>query len=290
MADLVTELKKYRLSQARLRDEPAFKVFPDSVADAIAERLPTSIAELEGIKGLGNKRISEFGEDIVRIVAECGLATTRSNAPERQTKQVLPTVPETDPWTTLADGPNVLDGGFSEVSEESPSDSPESQSGPFSATSPGISGSRPPASPRIFLPAMPQEVMTVGSFVRRLNAAFSGICVSIRGEITECGYRGGHAFFSLKDPEDSTVLAFVAFQGVLRKSGVELEEGMEVVVRGSPDIYPVYGKFSIKADFIELAGEGALKKAYEALKAKLSGEGLFDPGRKKPLPEFVRKI
>ncbi len=75
-----------------------------------------------------------------------------------------------------------------------------------------------------------------------------------------------------------------------RMSGIEFEEGLEIIAQGLPDIYKPQGQLSFKTSTAELVGEGALKKAYEKLKKKLEDEGLFDLERKKPIPEFVQKI
>jgi exodeoxyribonuclease VII large subunit len=73
-------------------------------------------------------------------------------------------------------------------------------------------------------------------------------------------------------------------------SGVVLEEGLEVVVHGFPEMYKPSGRLTFKADAVELVGEGALKKAYLELKKKLEKEGLFSEERKKPIPEYPQKI
>jgi exodeoxyribonuclease VII large subunit len=65
---------------------------------------------------------------------------------------------------------------------------------------------------------------------------------------------------------------------------------MEIILSGCPDIYKPNGRLSFKALSAELVGEGALKIAYEKLKAKLQKEGLFDEARKKPIPLYPNKI
>ncbi len=73
-------------------------------------------------------------------------------------------------------------------------------------------------------------------------------------------------------------------------SGIELAEGMEVIVEGRSEIYKPSGRFNFRAETIELTGVGALKKAYDALKKKLDAEGLFTEERKRPLPEYPERI
>ena len=67
-----------------------------------------------------------------------------------------------------------------------------------------------------------------------------------------------------------------------------MEPGLEVVVRGSLDLYAPQGKFQIKAFAVEPVGRGALQLAFEQLKARLEAEGLFDPERKRPIPRLPR--
>jgi exodeoxyribonuclease VII large subunit len=69
-----------------------------------------------------------------------------------------------------------------------------------------------------------------------------------------------------------------------------MEDGMTVIVTGRPEIYKPSGRFSLRAEAIELAGEGALKAAYEQLKRELDREGYFADARKRPLPRYPRRI
>jgi exodeoxyribonuclease VII large subunit len=68
------------------------------------------------------------------------------------------------------------------------------------------------------------------------------------------------------------------------------DNGMLVVLRGRVTIYEDRGELQISAEYLEPKGAGALQIAFEQLKAKLEAEGLFDPGRKKPIPALPRQI
>jgi len=70
---------------------------------------------------------------------------------------------------------------------------------------------------------------------------------------------------------------------------VPIEDGMKIVVRGTPKITK-WGKFSFTVSKIAPVGEGSLKKAFEMLKKKLASEGLFEVSRKRSLPEDLNKI
>ena len=91
-------------------------------------------------------------------------------------------------------------------------------------------------------------------------------------------------FFDLKDEEGSVNCFIPVWQ--LR---TPIEDGMEVVVRGVPKL-TAWGKFSITVQAIMPVGEGNIKKSFELLKKKLEKEGLFDPKKKRPLPEEITKI
>ncbi len=134
------------------------------------------------------------------------------------------------------------------------------------------------------------QVMTVSGFLAFVNDTFKAIWdvqeVAVEGEVS--GYRlsqGQWVSFDLKDP-DGLVNIFLP----VWKQTVPIEDGMRVRVFGWPRIYPKYGKFSISAEKIELAGEGALRKALAALRQKFESEGLFDPARKRTLPRFPERI
>jgi exodeoxyribonuclease VII large subunit len=110
--------------------------------------------------------------------------------------------------------------------------------------------------------------------------------IAVEGEVSQ--YRvsqGQWVSFDLKD-DVSLVNIFMP----IWKLKVPIEDGMKVRVHGAGRVYAKYGKFSISAELIELVGEGALRKALAALRARLDAEGLFDPARKRELPRFPARI
>ena len=132
--------------------------------------------------------------------------------------------------------------------------------------------------------------MTVTQFVAYLNETFRAVwdaaAVAVEGEVS--GFRisqGQWVNFDLKDEE-----ALVSCFSVLAKLPFRLEDGMRIRAYGMPRVYPKYGKFSLSVDRFEVLGEGALKKALAALRARLEAEGLFNPARKRPLPRFPQRI
>lgn len=134
------------------------------------------------------------------------------------------------------------------------------------------------------------RVLQVSEFIEIVNIVlretFEAEEVAVEGEVS--GYRvsqGQWVTFDLKD-EKALVNVFMPVWNLR----VPIEDGMRVRAIGLPRVYPKYGKFSLSAERIELAGEGALKKALALLRQKLEQEGLFDPSRKRSLPRFPERI
>ncbi len=134
------------------------------------------------------------------------------------------------------------------------------------------------------------QVYSVSQFVEFVNAALGSAVfpegAAVEGEVT--GYRtsqGKWIWFDLKD--EGALINCFATVWQLRSP---IEDGMRVRAFGLPKIHPKSGKFSLVVERVELVGEGALRRAYELLKKKLTDEGLFAPERKRPLPAFPRRI
>lgn len=135
------------------------------------------------------------------------------------------------------------------------------------------------------------NILSISAYLKLLNGILNSFEARIVGEVTEVKISSvGHAYFSLKDKKDKSVLSCVVWNYDYKLCGVDLKEGLEIVAKGIPDVYPPTGRLSFKAKTIQLMGEGQLKKEYEKLKKKLEDEGLFDLSKKKEIPPFVRKI
>lgn len=98
----------------------------------------------------------------------------------------------------------------------------------------------------------------------------------------------GHWYFTLKDNRCQVRCAM--FRGFNQRIRTLPKEGDQVRIRGKVSLYENRGDYQIIAEHIEPAGLGALQQAFEALKQKLQQEGLFDEGRKKPIPALPRHI
>ncbi|MFL4471903.1 exodeoxyribonuclease VII large subunit [Tateyamaria armeniaca] len=113
--------------------------------------------------------------------------------------------------------------------------------------------------------------------------------VRIKGEVGRVVLaRSGHLYFDLKD--DRNVLSCMTWKGQVSDLGTMPEEGMEVVAEGRMTASGFQSKFSLNAQRIAIAGEGALMALLEKRKKALAAEGLFDASRKKPLPYLPEVI
>ncbi len=142
------------------------------------------------------------------------------------------------------------------------------------------------------IPAVAEpRVLAVSELVRSarltLEARFAD--VRVEGEISGLKRSGnGHVYFCLKDADAQIDCVMWAREaGRLR---FRLEDGSQVRCRGRLTIYEGRGKFQLAVVAVEPAGAGALALAFVELKQKLAAEGLFDPGRKRPLPFLPRRI
>ena len=135
-----------------------------------------------------------------------------------------------------------------------------------------------------------EKPLSVSQFLDGLNVELSGMAAQVKGEVSSLDERERVVYFTLKDSEDGSTLNCLMFRSAYQLSGVHLAAGDEVIVEGSPDIYKPSGRLSLKVGYLELSGEGALKKAYDELLRKLTMEGLLAPERKRILPPFPSRV
>ncbi|NJC95164.1 MAG: exodeoxyribonuclease VII large subunit [Anaerolineales bacterium] len=113
--------------------------------------------------------------------------------------------------------------------------------------------------------------------------------VWVQGEISNLSRpASGHVYFTLKDANAS--LKCVMWKTSAARLNLSLRDGMEVEVHGKIGVYEPQGQYQLYADQIRPVGEGALYQEFLRLKAMLEAEGLFDPERKRPIPEFPKRI
>jgi exodeoxyribonuclease VII large subunit len=220
MNNLLQKLQFWRQKRARLEGVEAFRVLPNKVLESIAQLRPSNEEELLAIKGIRDKKLVKYGQEILEII---------NNNNDKENLEV------TD----------------------------------------------------IFSPEKP---FLVSSYLDFLNKQLSQCQARIKGEISSVDIREKVVYFSLKDSEDESVINCLIWKHIYELIGINFAVGMEIIIAGAPDVYKPLGKLTFKASSAELVGEGALKKAYDQLKEKLTKEGLFSLERKKALPKLVQKI
>jgi exodeoxyribonuclease VII large subunit len=131
--------------------------------------------------------------------------------------------------------------------------------------------------------------------VSELNAAVQGLfedefrAIRVAGEISGCRFApSGHYYFTLKD--DESQLKCALFKGAARFVKFKPQDGLAVIANGNLEVYEARGEYQLIIEALEPLGAGALQLAFEQLKKKLNSEGLFDAGRKRPLPRFPQLI
>ncbi len=113
--------------------------------------------------------------------------------------------------------------------------------------------------------------------------------VWVEGEISNFSRpASGHIYFTLKD--DRAQVRCALFKQKAMYLRFAPRDGLQVLVRGRLTLYEARGDYQLVLEHMEEAGEGALRRAFEELKAKLAAEGLFAPEKKRPLPAFVRRL
>ena len=135
------------------------------------------------------------------------------------------------------------------------------------------------------------SVQEVTKYIHELFDADSVLSdARVRGEVSNLTRAAsGHWYFSIKDAKAQ--LRCVMFRGRAQYVRLDVKAGDEIIVRGRISVYDARGEYQLYAESIEaVGGIGDLHAQFEALKAKLDAEGLFDADRKREIPVFPRRI
>ena len=116
--------------------------------------------------------------------------------------------------------------------------------------------------------------------------------IHVEGQITQISRRpgAGMVFLTLRDPAQDVSMSVTCPRGVYEQILPAPAEGQRVIIRGKPVFYRGRGQFSLQLQELRQVGVGELLARIEQLKAKLGAQGLFDPGRKQPLPFLPQLI
>jgi exodeoxyribonuclease VII large subunit len=135
-----------------------------------------------------------------------------------------------------------------------------------------------------------QIIYTVSQLNRETAELLGGhfLSIFVEGEISNLSIpSSGHCYFSLKDANAQVRCAM--FRGQ-RRGSFKPENGKQVVVKAQVSLYEPRGDYQLIVEFMEESGDGVLRRAFDALKLKLSEEGLFSQAHKKVLPTLPKAI
>ena len=134
-----------------------------------------------------------------------------------------------------------------------------------------------------------REIISVSDLTKSARRVLEGEfpMVFVEGEISNFSTpASGHWYFTLKDAKSQVRSAM--FKGRNRLIRFVPRNGLKIVVRGKISLYEGRGEFQMIAEFMEEAGDGALRRAFEKLKAQLQVEGLF--ARNRPMPTLTSHL
>ncbi|HVC96316.1 MAG TPA: exodeoxyribonuclease VII large subunit [Pirellulales bacterium] len=137
----------------------------------------------------------------------------------------------------------------------------------------------------------PQPVLSVFELTSQIKDLLEGNFQSVwvSGEISNLSRpQSGHCYLTLKD--DRAQVRAVLWRMTAARLRFDLEDGLEVICHGDLEVYAPRGSYQLVIRRIEPKGVGALELKLRKLREKLAGEGLFDTGRKRPLPRFPRRV
>lgn len=113
--------------------------------------------------------------------------------------------------------------------------------------------------------------------------------ISVRGEVSNCKYHtSGHIYFTLKDK--SGTLSAVMFAGQRKGLNFQLQEGQQVIVTGSVDVYQRDGRYQLYAREIKREGTGDLFERFLKLRDELEDMGMFAAEYKQPIPKYAMTV
>lgn len=145
-----------------------------------------------------------------------------------------------------------------------------------------------------------KDIYTVGelsSLISQVMQSELFMNIKVRGEIVSKQIKNGNVYLTLIDsdqeqtsPKGKATLKVIVFSWYDKYIQEEYKEGDEVIVGGDMSYYGPFGSLSLNAKNLCLYGEGMELVKLRRLKEKLEKEGLFDPNRKRKLPESIHKI
>ena len=134
------------------------------------------------------------------------------------------------------------------------------------------------------------SVAQVNSYIKNMfTQDFLLRSIFVKGEASNVKYHStGHIYFTLKDQKGT--IACVMFAGNRNGLAFRLEDGQQIIVGGTVDIYERDGKYQLYAKEILLEGGGLLYQKFEQLKQELAEMGMFSAEYKQKIPKYIKKL
>lgn len=136
-----------------------------------------------------------------------------------------------------------------------------------------------------------RDIYTVGRLNNEARQLLEGGLppLWVEGEISNfASPSSGHWYFTLKDRDAQIRCAM--FRSANGRVGFRPKDGQQLLLRGRVSLYEPRGDYQLIAEAMEDAGEGALRREFERLKARLAAAGVFDEALKRPLPAMPKRI
>ena len=135
-----------------------------------------------------------------------------------------------------------------------------------------------------------EPALSVSAAMALAKGALEGVVVRLVGEVSEVSSKRGYkaVYFTVKDAD--AALSCMMWMGRYKACGVDLAVGQLVELSGRFTLYAAKGRMNFDVFSLALAGEGTLRAQVAALARKLEAEGLMDPARKLPIPQFPLTI
>ncbi len=142
-------------------------------------------------------------------------------------------------------------------------------------------------------PAASLPILSVGELTALVKGALRAAPrlrdVWVEGEVGQVSISAaGHCYFTLKD--ERAQIKCVIFRDDRLMMPFEARTGLRLVAQGNIDVFDSQGVYQLYVRTLQPSGFGDLALQFEALKAKLAGEGLFESSRKRKLPAYPQTI
>lgn len=285
---ILQKLTEWQKEQARIEGLEGYMVLPFKTLQEIAQTLPSDEVELLAVKGVGPIKVKKYGQTILNIVL--GKEVEQNNFSQGIQELAGDSFDEANAINDLlgTDGNDEIENNFfaGKINLESETvieneniieNGVEDFKNKIDLETGEILNSE-------------NDAVSVSEALDICNVTLVQNRLRVQGEVTRVDSRERVIYFTLKDSDDGSVVSALIFRNNYELSGVVLKEGTEIIVEAVAEIYKPTGRLSLKVSSIELAGEGALKKAYDDLKKKLEKEGLLSAERKREVQKLPQKI